>query len=154
VEALVQRKVQKNVMEKGAINRHKLALILTQHPAILIDLEALIHPLIREQQQAFIKTCHTQNLPLCVLEIPLLFETGAQSRCNAVAVVTTTEAIQRARVLTREGMTPERFEMIHVKQMPDAQKRRHAHFLIETSGSLEATKRQVDALLRALAGRV
>jgi dephospho-CoA kinase len=153
VEALVKKATGKSVMEKGAINRQKLAQALMQHPALLADLEALIHPLVRTHQQAFVETCASLNRPICVLEIPLLFETGAQLRCDAVVVVSASHAIQRKRVMARDGMTKERFEMIHVKQMPDAQKRTHAHFIIDTSGSLEATKRQVDALLRALAGR-
>jgi dephospho-CoA kinase len=152
VEEIVHQNTHKSVIENGVINRQKLAQALMQHPALLADLEALIHPLVRTHQQAFVETCVSQSQQICVLEIPLLFETGAQSRCNAVVVVSASEAIQRKRVMAREGMTKERFEMIHVKQMPDAQKRTHAHFIIDTSGTLEATMRQVDALLRALAG--
>lgn len=85
--------------------------------------------------------------------MPLLLETGGEARCDAVLVVTAPAEVQRQRVLARPGMTPEKLDAILSRQMPDAQKRRHAHFLVDTSRGLVAAERQVGSILMALAGR-
>jgi dephospho-CoA kinase len=92
-------------------------------------------------------------VPLALLDVPLLLETGGQGGCDAVAVVTAPPEVQRARALARQGMTPERLEAILSRQMPDARKRRQAHFLVDTGRGLVAAERQVGSILRALAGR-
>ena len=140
----------KDVIENNAINRGKLAQFILKNPQALPILEAIIHPLVRMRQNAFVQKCQENAKRLCVLEIPLLFETNAQKRCHAVLVVSSSLDIQRSRVLARPNMTPERFEMIHVKQFTDTKKRKNAHFIIETSGTLEQTKRQVSSLIRAV----
>lgn len=140
----------KGVIENDGINRNKLSQFLLKNPQSLPKLEAIVHPLVREKQRLFVQKCRDANMRLCVLEIPLLFETNAQKRCDAVLVVSASAHIQRERVLKRPSMTLERFEMIHVKQWPDSKKRKNAHFMINTSGTLEQTKRQVLALIRAI----
>jgi dephospho-CoA kinase len=88
-----------------------------------------------------------------VLDVPLLLETGGEARCDDVAVVTAPAAVQRERVLARPGMTAEKLEAILARQMPDAQKRRRAHFLVDTSRGLVAARHQVRSILNAVAGR-
>ena len=139
------------VVVDGAIDRGRLAEKLSREPEGLKRLEAIVHPLVRQERDAFLHR-HRES-PLVLLDIPLLFETGGEAACDAVAVVTAPEEVQRARVLARPGMTPERFTMIHVKQMPDREKRARAHFLVDTSRGLDAARRQVGDILRALAGR-
>ena len=87
-----------------------------------------------------------------MLDIPLLFETGGEARADAIVVVTASPAIQRERVLARPGMTEERFQQILARQMPDAEKRRRAHFLVDSGRGLESARRQVRDILRATAG--
>ena len=91
---------------------------------------------------------------LAVLDVPLLFETGGEGRCDAVVVVTAPAEVQRARVLARPGMSVERFETILARQMPDADKRTRAHFLVDTGRGLPAARRQVGDIVRALRGRL
>jgi dephospho-CoA kinase len=136
---------------EGIIDRGRLAAALAREPGALSRLEAIVHPLVREARDAFLKR-HMAS-PFVLLDIPLLFETGGDRDCDAVIVVTAPEEVQRARVMARPGMTPERFTMIHVKQMPDHKKRARAHFLVDTSRGLDAARRQVGDILRALAGR-
>jgi dephospho-CoA kinase len=146
---LIEAKFQ-SVNENGVINREKLGQIVLNNPEKLQILESIIHPLVRQNQADFIATCRVQAKRFCVLEIPLLFETNAQQRCDAIVVVSAPEKNQRTRVLARPNMTIERFNTILKKQWPDARKRQFSHFIVETSGSFEATKKQTRAILRAL----
>jgi dephospho-CoA kinase len=123
--------------------------VLNDTPA-LRRLEALVHPAVGEERAAFL--AEHAGAPLVVFDIPLLFETGGQSRVDTVAVVSAPADIQRARVLGREGMSVERFESILARQMPDAEKRARADVVIPTGGSLDETRRAVDAVI-ACAGR-
>jgi len=100
-----------------------------------------------------LKEARAQRAPVAVLDIPLLFETGGEHHCDAVAVVSAPENVQRQRVLERSGMTQERFEQIRARQLPDPQKRARAHFIVDTSRGVPAAERQVRDILRALAGR-
>jgi dephospho-CoA kinase len=115
-------------------------------------LEAIVHPLVREEEMAFRAASAGPRTPVAVLDIPLLFETGADRRVDAVAVVTAPPEAQRARVLARPGMTEERLQAILAKQMPDAEKRARAHFVVDTGQGLASARRQVSDILRALAG--
>jgi dephospho-CoA kinase len=135
----------------GAVDRARLSRVLFEDESRLRTLESIVHPLVREEQDRFLAA---QALaPIVVLDIPLLFETGGEGNLDAVALVTAPESVQSARVLARPGMTPEKFQAILAKQMPDSEKRRRAHFLIETGFGFAHAERRVRAVLRAIAGR-
>jgi dephospho-CoA kinase len=108
---------------------------------------------VRQEEERFLASALAARAPVAVLDIPLLFETGGEARCDAVLVVTADPAVQRARVLERLGMSEEKFAAIHHKQMPDAEKRRRAHFVVDTGRGLASAERQVGDILRALANR-
>ncbi|GJE03373.1 dephospho-CoA kinase [Methylobacterium isbiliense] len=131
----------------GAVDRDRLRAAVIGDPARLTRLEGLVHPLVREAEQAFL-AAHA-DAPLVVLDVPLLFETGGEARCDAVAVVTAPPEVQRARVLARPGMTEATFAAILAKQMPDAEKRRRADALIETGFGFPHAEAQVEALIAA-----
>ena len=137
----------------GAVDRARLGAAVLGDTEALRRLEAIIHPLVREEEEAFLDRCRRAGAGLAVLDVPLLLETGGQSRCDAVLVVTAPPNVQRERVLARPGMTAEKFEAILARQMPDEEKRRRAHFLVETGRGVMAAERQVGSILRALAGR-
>jgi dephospho-CoA kinase len=137
----------------GTVDRDLLAKTVLGDPAAIRRLEAIVHPLVRSVERRFLREAGAAGVRIVVLDIPLLFETGAQERCDAVAVVSASLVAQRERVLARPGMTEERFEAISRRQMPDEEKRRRAHFVIDTSRSHADARRQIDALIRALAGR-
>ena len=136
----------------GRIDRSRLGARVLGDAAAMARLEAIVHPLVQAAEDSFLQRARKAGAPLVVLDIPLLFETGAEQRCDAVVVVTAPADVQRQRVLARPGMTPERFEAILSRQLPDSEKRRRAHVLIETHRELAAAALQVDELLRALAG--
>ena len=138
----------------GKVDRTLLSPQVLGKPEAMRRLEAIVHPLVREEEQAFLENARAGGRRIVVLDIPLLFETGGESRVNATVVVTADAATQTARVLGREGMTEERFNAILAKQMPDREKRRRAHFLIDTGLGLEAAERSVAAVLRAVAGMI
>jgi dephospho-CoA kinase len=137
--------------EDGAVDRARLSNVLFEDESRLRTLERIVHPLVREERDKFLAD-HAQA-PIVVLDIPLLFETGGESETDAIALVTAPESVQRDRVLTRPGMTEEKFQAILAKQMPDSEKRRRAHFLIETGFGFTHAERRVRAVLRAIAGR-
>ena len=137
----------------GVVDRAKLGAAVLGKPDALRQLEAIIHPLVREEEEAFVAGCRKEGAGLAVIDVPLLLETGGESRCDAVLVVTAPAEVQRERVLARQGMTAEKLAAILSRQMPDAEKRRHAHFLVDTSRGLMAADRQVGSILTALAGR-
>lgn len=137
----------------GVVDRAKLGAAVLGKPDALRQLEAIIHPLVREEEEAFVARCRKEGAGLAVIDVPLLLETGGESRCDAVLVVTAPAEVQRERVLARQGMTAEKLAAILSRQMPDAEKRRHAHFLVDTSRGLMAADRQVGSILTALAGR-
>ena len=138
---------------EGGVDRQKLGAAVLGKPEAMHRLEAIVHPLVRREEERFLASCRQAGAPLAVLDIPLLFETGGDGRCDAVLVVTADADIQKARVMARPGMTEERFAMIHVKQTPDAEKRRRAHFLVDTGRGFAAAEAQVASIVRALAGR-
>ena len=132
------------------IDRAKLGALVLHDPAAMKRLEAIVHPLVRAREIAFLEEAARQDAPLVVLDIPLLYETGADGRVDAVAVVTAPESVQRARVLAREGMTEDKFAAIVAKQMPDSEKRRRADHLIDTGHGLEIARARVAQLVEAL----
>lgn len=132
-----------DAIRDGAVDRGALKAALAVDPAALSRLESIVHPLVAADRAAFL--CANAAAPLVVLDIPLLFETGAQAQLDGVAVVSTDEATRRARVLARPGMTPDMLDMILSRQMPDAQKRELADWIIP-SHSLDAAAAAVDAI--------
>jgi len=136
----------------GVVDRGLLGAKVLDDPAALARLEAIVHPLVAESRAAFLTEAAKKGGQIVVLDIPLLFETGLDRDVDAVVLVTAPETVQRERVSKRPGMTPEHLAVILERQMKDAEKRARAHFIIDTSGDLAATKRQVRGILRALAG--
>jgi dephospho-CoA kinase len=136
----------------GVVDRAKLGAAVLGDTGRLRQLEAIVHPLVREDEEAFLRLV-SPVAPLVVLDIPLLFETGGEARCDAVVVVTAPESVQAERVLRRPEMTEDKFKAILDKQMPDAEKRRRAHFWIDTSRGFQSAQAQVHAIVNCLAGR-
>ncbi|HXJ02383.1 MAG TPA: dephospho-CoA kinase [Micropepsaceae bacterium] len=139
-----------DAVENGRVDRAALAARLAGDEAAFQRLEAIVHPLVREAERSFLAAATARGDDLVVLDIPLLFETAGQSRVDAVVVVSAPPEVQRARVLAREGMTPEKLEAIHARQVPDVDKRKRADFVIETDKGLahafETVKRVVAEL--------
>ena len=136
----------------GAVDRAKLGAAVLNDPARMKQLEAIVHPLVREEEETFLARV-SALAPIAVLDIPLLFETGGDRRCDATLVVTAPAEVQRERVLARPGMTAEKFSAILAKQMPDADKRARAHFLVDTSRGFASAQAQVRSIVVCLAGR-
>jgi dephospho-CoA kinase len=134
----------------GVVDRARLAAAVVEDAGALKRLEAIVHPLVAREEVRFLDRVRTEGRTLVVLDIPLLFEAGADARVDAVLVVTASPDAQRRRVLSRPGMTEEKLAALLARQLPDAEKRRRAHFLVDTGHGLEPARRQVDAVLRAL----
>ncbi len=135
----------------GKVDRTLLSPHVLGNPDAMKRLEAIVHPLVRDEEEAFLEKARINRRHAVLLDIPLLFETGGDKRVDVSVVVTADPDIQRQRVLARPGMSEDRFQAIVSRQMPDAEKRRNAHFTIDTGRGLEAARRSVDAILRALA---
>ena len=138
------------VAKDGAVDRKTLAERVLGDPAALARLEGIVHPMVREAQTRALADAKAGGARIAVIDVPLLFETGRDSEMDAIAVVTAPASVQRVRVLSRPGMTAEKFDAIRAKQMPDADKRRRAHFIIDTAHGLAATRAEVAAVRRAL----
>jgi len=136
----------------GVVDRVKLAGQVLADRAALKKLEAIVHPLVRADADAFLARHREAGAPIAVLDIPLLFETGGRNRVDKVLVVTASPEIQRSRVLARPGMSEEKFASILAKQVPDAEKRRQADFIIDTGLGFDAAREAVEAIVAELAG--
>ncbi len=112
-----------------------------------------MHPLVRKRQQAFLAAAQNEGREFALLDIPLLFETGAENRVDKVVVVSCSPEVQRERVLSRPGMTEEKFAMILARQMPDEEKRRRADFIVESGSGVENARDQVREILQTLAAQ-
>ncbi|MCM2294403.1 dephospho-CoA kinase [Allorhizobium sp. BGMRC 0089] len=134
----------------GVVDREYLSQLVGKTPAKLKELEAIVHPLVRKKQKAFIEDQELAGADLVVFDIPLLYETGGEKQLDKVVVVTCDPAIQRQRVLARPGWTVEKFEMILSRQMPDAEKRARADFIIDTGKGLEEAQKQVRDIVELL----
>lgn len=134
----------------GAVDREALSRRVVGDEAAIKRLEMIVHPLVRQAQAEFLQTNRDAGTKVVVLDIPLLFESGGAKLVDKVAVVSAAADVQRERVLARPGMTAEKFEAILARQTPDAEKRARADFVIDTGGSLEATRAQARAVLDAL----
>lgn len=137
-------------VQDGVVDRALLAQTLAKNPAKFRELEAIVHPLVRERERQFLEAQRAAGADLVVLDIPLLFETGGQDRVDRIVVVSCDADIQRRRVLERPGMTPEKFEMILSRQLPDAEKRARADYVIDTGHGIEAARDRVTDIVAEL----
>ena len=137
----------------GQVDRKKLAAVVVDDPEALDRLEALIHPLVHEAERRFLLDEDEKGSAMAVLEIPLLFETAGDALVDITIVVTADAEIQRRRVLAREGMTEAKFDQLLAQQMPDAEKRAKADFVVDTSGPIAETVQRLDKLIAELANR-
>lgn len=140
-------------VSNGKVDRTKLSASVLGKPEALKKLESIIHPLVHEEEAAFLARARADGADIALIDIPLLFETGGHNRVDKVAVVSAPADIQRARVLARPGMTEEKFAAILARQMPDAEKRARADFIIDSSGELEETRAQITAIIAELRGK-
>lgn len=137
-------------VEDGKVNRDKLAKEITTISDGFKKLEAIVHPLVAREQQQFLADATEKGAEMVVLDIPLLFETNGHTRMDAVVVVSAPAHVQRERVLKRPGMTPEKLDHILSRQLPDAEKRARAHFVVETDKGLDHAFKQVEEVVAAL----
>ncbi|WP_185984182.1 dephospho-CoA kinase [Aureimonas mangrovi] len=145
VESLFPGTVRDGVVDRAALGTRVLG-----DGEALAALEALVHPMVREEEAAFIAAERAKGTPAILLDIPLLFETGREKALDKIVVVSAPADIQRERVLSRPGMSAQKFEAILEKQMPDAEKRARADYVIDTSGPVEETRLQIEAVHQAI----
>lgn len=138
------------VIVHGVVDRAELTQAVIGNAEALADLESIIHPLVRNAELDFIKTQRDAGTRLAVLDIPLLFESGADALCDKILVVSAPAEVQRDRVLARPGMTPEKFEDLLGRQMSDAEKRAKADFIVLTDKGIEDARQQVLKILQTL----
>lgn len=136
--------------DKDGVDRAKLSKILTGNPDSFKVLEAIVHPLVWQKEREALERAQQSGADIVVLDIPLLFENNAEARVDKVVVVTCDPEVQRQRVLRRPGMTEEKFAMILARQLPDAEKRKRADFLIDTGLGLDHAARRVKEILLEL----
>jgi dephospho-CoA kinase len=137
-------------VKRDAIDRKAVGRAVFAQPDKLKQLEAILHPLVRRAEKTAIAAAKAAKKRAVILEIPLLFETEAELRCDVVFCVSAPRAVQKARVMARPGMTEARFRAIRARQMPDAEKRGRADFIIPTGGDLASTARALDKVLTQL----
>jgi dephospho-CoA kinase len=138
------------VAQGGRVDRKKLGEAIAGDAEALARLEAIVHPMVRRKQRDFILTEELRGADLVILDIPLLFESGAERLCDAVIVVSAPEEVQRERLAARKGMTPEKIDDLLSRQMPDAEKRARADFVVDTSGTIPESRAQLDRILATL----
>jgi dephospho-CoA kinase len=131
-------------VKDGAVDRAALSALVLKDAAALQRLETLVHPLVETQRHKFLRETLA---PIILFDIPLLFETGADEEMDAIVVASAPEAVQRARVLARPGMTAEKFERLKARQMDDAEKRQQAHYVVMTDKGLDHAREQVKMIL-------
>ncbi|MBG6174428.1 dephospho-CoA kinase [Labrenzia sp. EL_208] len=134
----------------GKVDRALLSKQVLGNPEAMKRLEDIVHPLVHEEEQVFLDLARMDGHSAVLMDIPLLFETGAETRVDVVVVVSADADIQRDRVLARDGMTEERFQAILGTQVPDAEKRDRADFLIDTGQGLAIAAQRVDEILQEL----
>ncbi|MGC2809856.1 MAG: dephospho-CoA kinase [Bradyrhizobium sp.] len=131
----------------GRVDRTKLSAQVVHDPAAIRRLEQIVHPMLRAYHQKFLEAAERSGAPVAVVDVPLLFETGGENRVDAVVVVTTTPEIQRQRILARDNMTGEKLDAILARQLPDAEKRRRADFVVDTSHGLDPVRSRIRDIL-------
>jgi dephospho-CoA kinase len=134
----------------GKVDRDRLSAHLVAHPGDFKKLEAIVHPLVRKKSDEFLIDAEKKGAKVAVLDIPLLYETAGEARCDAVVVVSAPAETQRARLKER-GMSDERFEAIVARQVPDAVKREKADFIVDSGHGFDHVRAQVREILRAVA---
>lgn len=135
----------------GKVDRTLLSPRVVHDAEAMKRLESIVHPMLRAHHQKFLDDAETSGAPVAVVDIPLLYETGGESRVDAVVVVTTAPDVQRERILARAGMTPEKLDAILAKQLPDAEKRRRADFVVDTSHGLDPVRIRIREILEQVA---
>jgi dephospho-CoA kinase len=131
----------------GKVDRNKLSAQVVQDPAAMKRLEAIVHPMLGASRQKFLDEAEQSGARVAVVDIPLLFETGGEKRVDAVVVVTSSPEIQRQRVLARDNMTSEKLDAILARQLPDAEKRQRADFVVDTSHGLDPVRARIRDIL-------
>src|SRR6267142_5610099 len=131
----------------GRVDRNKLSSKVVHDPAAMKRLEQIVHPMLGASRQQFLDDAEQSGAPVAVVDIPLLFETGGEKRVDAVVVVTTTPELQHQRILARDNMTSEKLDAILARQLPDAEKRRRADFVVDTSDGLDAVRLRIRDIL-------
>jgi dephospho-CoA kinase len=139
-----------DVVTDGEIDRQKLARHLAGHPDDFKKIEAIVHPLVRAEQENFLSQARRRKAPLAVLDIPLLFETGRYREVDKIVVVSAPQSVQRERVLARPGMTEEKFASILARQLPDAEKRARADFIVDSHRGFDHARAQVRRIIAEL----
>jgi dephospho-CoA kinase len=131
----------------GKVDRNKLSARVVHDPAAIERLEQTVHPMLGASRQKFLEDAERSGAPVVVVDVPLLFETGGEKRVDAVVVVTTTPEIQRQRILARDNMTSEKLDAILARQLPDAEKRRRADFVVDTSDGTDPVRLRIRDIL-------
>jgi dephospho-CoA kinase len=134
----------------SGVDRQKLSAALVAHPGRLRELEAIVHPMVREAERSFLRAEARRGASVAVLEIPLLYETGLDRLVDAVIVLTAPAEVQRERLLQRPGMSPEKLAQLLARQMPDAEKRARADFVIDTGDGFAASEAALDSVISSL----
>ncbi|TAN50039.1 MAG: dephospho-CoA kinase [Rhodospirillales bacterium] len=137
---------------RGGVDRSKLGALVFADAQALKKLESVLHPMVRRAEEAFLRQARTRRERLAVLDIPLLFETGAEVRCHATAMVTAPAFVQRARALARPGMTLEKFARIRARQMSETDKKGRAGWVLPTGLGKRFTLRRIQALIGQIKG--
>ena len=137
--------------QAGKVDRDKLGKAVLGDPAAIKKLEQIVHPLVSAEEQRFLAEAERSGAKVVVLDIPLLFETGGDKRCDAVVVVSAPAEVQRQRAFERPGMTEAKFQALLAKQTPDAEKRKRADFVVDSSRGFEAAHEQVREILTRVA---
>jgi dephospho-CoA kinase len=135
----------------GKVDREKLGKAVLGNEIAIGKLEQIIHPLVRADEQRFLREAEKSGAKVAVLDIPLLFETGGDKRCDAVVVVSAPADVQRARAFERPGMTEVKFQALLAKQMHDTEKRARADFVVDSGKGLDAARAQVREILKQVA---
>src|ERR1700728_15480 len=131
----------------GKVDRARLSAKVVHDPAAIQRLEQIVHPMLRSYHQKFLEEAEQAGAPVVVMDVPLLFETGGEKRVDAVVVVTTAPEVQRERILARPNMTEEKLVAILARQMPDTEKRKRAHFVVDTSHGLDPVRARIRDIL-------
>ncbi|MFZ2154901.1 MAG: dephospho-CoA kinase [Bradyrhizobium sp.] len=132
----------------GKVDRQKLSARVVHDPAAMKQLEQIVHPMLGASRQKFFEEAGQAGAPVVVVDVPLLFETGGEKRVDAVVVVTTSPENQRERIMARGTMTSEALDSILARQLPDAEKRKRADFVVDTSDGLDPVRAQIRDILR------
>lgn len=131
----------------GKVDRNRLSARVVHDFAAMRQLEEIVHPMLGASRHRFLQDAEQSGAPVAVVDVPLLFETGGEKRVDAVVVVTTSPELQRERILTRPNMTEEKLDAILARQMPDAEKRKRAHFVVDTSHGLDPVRLRIRDIL-------